>query len=130
MSEKLDKTISKSIFIVGLDGSQCSEWAFEKALQLLNKNEDKLILLHVLEFNTPSIFDPFHDKIDRLVNLDLEENAKKIKEKYSTICQNKQINFEYVELQGDPRNCMCEYVIQHKPNLLILGSRGLGILGK
>jgi nucleotide-binding universal stress UspA family protein len=136
-------------FATALDSSEHSHRAFEKTLQLI-KEGDELHLLHVLELSEPSLLDPFHDRIDRVLNEEKKQNAKKIRHKYEELCATKkvlarhhlhpplslpiinlsqnqtQIKFDYTELVGDPRNLLCDYARQRGIDVLILGSRGLG----
>jgi len=93
-----------------------------------NKNE--LFLAHVIEINEPSILDPFHDRIDFLVNLELKEKAKEIKEKYESFCSQNNIKHTYVESSGDARVQLCKLVNDLKIDNLVIGARGTGILKK
>lgn len=121
-------------YLVAIDSSENAERAFKCALDLINRNNvsanNELFLAHVVEINEPSIFDPFHDRIDFLVNIELKEKAKLTKEKYETLCAQNNIKHTYVESSGDARVQLCKLVQDLKIDNLVIGARGMGILKK
>eukprot|EP00026_Physarum_polycephalum_P020644 Phypoly_transcript_23367.p1 GENE.Phypoly_transcript_23367~~Phypoly_transcript_23367.p1 ORF type:complete len:155 (+),score=28.66 Phypoly_transcript_23367:98-562(+) len=121
-------------FLMCVDESLASDEAFKHVAPLVHPG-DKLIFLHVIEpiITQPIIaFPPLqvtpiitHD----VSNLD-EQKAKsaRLKLKYSTLCQDKQIFCEWLEEIGNPTERIKHVVDEIHPTLLVLGSNNKNIL--
>lgn len=114
-------------FVVCVDGSEASDIAYNRAISMVDGRQ--LILIHVIETPSSSILDPFHDKMDYLMNMKNRSTAKEIHEKYDKKCKEvKGLSYKILVLEGaDPRETICKYVHDLlKVDLLIVGSRGYG----
>jgi hypothetical protein len=49
-------------FVIAVDESEFAKKAFDKALQVIKKG-DELVLLHAVEIQHTSMFDPLHEPI-------------------------------------------------------------------
>ncbi|KAK7268193.1 hypothetical protein RIF29_20884 [Crotalaria pallida] len=57
-----------------------------------------------------------------------EERSASILSRALQMCKDKQVKSESIILNGDPREMICQAAEQMHVNLLIMGSRGLGML--
>ncbi len=67
MAAQSQPNTEHQVFVVALDDSEASRRAFEKAIALSRRGEkqiqddDKLILLHIVEIQKTSLLDPLHE---------------------------------------------------------------------
>ncbi|KAK9156959.1 hypothetical protein Scep_003533 [Stephania cephalantha] len=57
-----------------------------------------------------------------------EQNSAMLLSKASKLCKNRPVKVETMTKEGEPKEIICEVVEHTHPDLLILGSRGLGKL--
>jgi hypothetical protein len=101
MSELIHPKSGQTI-MVAIDESPNSREAFEMCLKIL-KPQDSLILAHIVEIQETSIFDPFHEPLDRIWNLEQREKAKSLQQTYESLCQhNKVCIFVRISLTTSP----------------------------
>ncbi|KAL3686114.1 hypothetical protein R1sor_004136 [Riccia sorocarpa] len=108
------------------------EWTLEKLIKKSSRNDFKLLLLHVQVpdedgldevdsiYATPADFNEAHEN-DRLKCLQLLKF-------YVSKCHEAQVSCRAWIKQGDAKDVICREVHRLKPDILILGSRGLGPL--
>jgi len=113
--------------LVPLDGSQHASRALEAAVGLIRnlKNAPNLAVLHVN--TTISINEP-------PVGVDLEEHIREEGEKMlapATASLSKQgIGFETYTKTGDPASVICKTAEEQHADLIIMGSRGIGLMSE
>jgi len=115
--------------LVALDASDFSRSAFNMALELL-KPGDSLALIHVIELVETSLLDPLHEPLDRLYNLEQRSKAKIVREFYEHLCRDNEVaNWMFFAVESlDARSAICDEVEKLQPKMLIVGSRGMGVL--
>eukprot|EP01089_Gocevia_fonbrunei_P017819 TRINITY_DN5898_c0_g1_i1.p1 TRINITY_DN5898_c0_g1~~TRINITY_DN5898_c0_g1_i1.p1 ORF type:complete len:149 (-),score=17.33 TRINITY_DN5898_c0_g1_i1:78-524(-) len=115
--------------MVAIDGSIHAKDAFNMAVNLLNKDNGVLLLLHCVPTVQSSILDPLHDKLDHVENVENIEKAKAIRTEYETLCNEQNITFEYEEIKtSNPGPTIAEKADRSNIELLCLGRRGLGAI--
>jgi len=123
--------------LVAVDDSESSKAAFLKSIQLMRTapndiedQRDMLEIVFVVEIQNPSIFDPFHEPLDRVWNYEQKEKAKKLQEEYSKLCQDYKIkNWKFQSVESDnARDTLCKFAEQEHADILVMGSRGNGLL--
>lgn len=113
--------------LVPLDGSEHASRALEAAVGLIRnlKNAPNLAVLHVNP--TISINEP-------PVGVDLEEHIREEGEKMlapATASLSKQgIGFETYTKTGDPASVICKTAEEQHADLIIMGSRGIGLMSE
>lgn len=113
--------------LVPLDGSEHASRALEGAVGLIRnlKNAPNLAVLHVNP--TISINEP-------PVGVDLEEHIREEGEKMlapATASLSKQgIGFETYTKTGDPASVICKTAEEQHADLIIMGSRGIGLMSE
>jgi len=113
------------VFLVAIDESENSERALQKCLELGNKG-DEYILVHIIEKNETTWLDPFHEPLDKYYNWQQQQKAKVVLQKYEKICQDMELKYAYENIEStDARMAICEEVEKKKPDILVVGSRGL-----
>lgn len=115
--------------LVGYDGSRASRKAVEKATKITKVFGAKLILVTVIpspvplvgELLVPSTFE-LKEAIET-AKRELEKMARELSEIH-------EINVEYRVLQGDPAEELTRYAEEKGCDLIIVGRRGAGRLGR
>jgi nucleotide-binding universal stress UspA family protein len=57
-----------------------------------------------------------------------EENSRKVVSRALDICKQKQVSATAAVVEGDPKEAICQAVEEMRADLLVLGSRGLGMV--
>ncbi|HWO54239.1 universal stress protein [Paenibacillus sp. FSL M7-1455] len=113
--------------LVPLDGSEHARRALDTAVRLMQslKNVPELALLHVnpsISINEPP------------VGIDLEEHIREEGEKVlapATASLSKQgIGFETYTKTGDPASVICKTAEEQHADLIVMGSRGIGLMSE
>ncbi|TNN07000.1 Universal stress protein [Schistosoma japonicum] len=127
-------TGNKKIVLMPVDGSNHSERAFQWYLDNLRSEDDELLFVCVIEpiFATPIIelamaSPPITDIMQSMQ--DNIENGKKMLQKYlmkarkhGVVCQ----GFAHVDAKPGPT--LVKVADEHKVDIIIMGSRGLGMI--
>eukprot|EP00126_Sphaerothecum_destruens_P001243 Sdes_comp13675_c0_seq1m3263 len=108
-------------FMLAVDDSDNSLYAFEYLRTNILKKGDKVFLIHIAP--------PILASREKLFQ-ESEQNAKVVISKFEKLLLNAKLEYESVLKFGDPRQLILDLVELHKPELLILGSYGLGHRGK
>ncbi|KAL6062836.1 hypothetical protein QOT17_003873 [Balamuthia mandrillaris] len=127
-----------------IDGSEASGRAFERALQLVDKEKGELIAVHVMEVFTPEetssplttflkLFNPLEDRMEHLNNVMEKEKAEELEQNYRGMFQlaSSQLKdrFTYTTIESpDAREAICKLIPDHDIDLCVMGSRGTGSL--
>jgi nucleotide-binding universal stress UspA family protein len=122
-------------FLVAIDGSQAGEHALNKALTLATPLKAEIVLLTVVEplsSYVPEVMLPTGDWVGwrGLPDVDLERkilNAGEVLlQKAQDTCKAAQLESRTRLETGQPRDVICHVAKEESPDLLVLGSRGLG----
>lgn len=122
-------------FLVSIDGSQASEHALSKALSFAVPLKAEIVLLTVVEplsSYVPEVMMPTGDWVGwrGLPDVELE---RKVLNAGQALLQNAQDTCKASQMEsttrleiGLPRDVICSVAASEQPDLLIIGSRGLG----
>jgi nucleotide-binding universal stress UspA family protein len=117
--------MTKHLYIVGIDGSECSERAVERAINLADKSGDRVKLIYVLNWVgvQPIMYEgigpPMITKEEEEARI--EENIiKPLLKKYNHL--NVQLDSEF--LWGDPVEILKNKVKNEHANMLFVGRSG------
>ncbi|PZU96554.1 MAG: universal stress protein [Pseudanabaena sp.] len=122
-------------FLVSIDGSQASEHALTKALSLAIPLQAEIVLLTVVEplsSYVPEVMMPTGDWVGwrGLPDVELEQKILKagqaLLQKAQDACEQQKASCTTRLEVGQPRDVICRVVVDENPDLLIIGSRGLG----
>lgn len=106
-----------------VDGSEESELAFRKAVHVAQKNNAKLLIVHVIDtraIQTPSGFEGnFTDEIVR--------QTKVIIDRYESLARERGVqDIETIIDYGSPKVMIAkEIAVEHKADLIMIGATGL-----
>nr|WP_305022904.1 universal stress protein [Lactobacillus sp. ESL0230] len=108
---------------VAVDGSKEAELAFQKAIEVAQRNNATLEILYVIDtksFQNVSSFDS--DMVEQVAN-----DAKEKLEKYYEVAQNAGIKEVHFSIEfGSPKAIIAQqFPKEHRIDLIILGSTGL-----
>jgi nucleotide-binding universal stress UspA family protein len=107
--------------LVPLDGSKYSEKALQRACEIVNVFDSKLIILYVVEKSLP------FNLLDRKEYLDiLRKFGNNTLEKSNKILSKKGINAKILLKEGNIVNEIEKTVKKEKCDLVIVGNKGLG----
>ncbi|XP_068663424.1 universal stress protein A-like protein [Aristolochia californica] len=126
---------SKKVIMVGLDDSTESlhslEWTLDHVVTPVTVGYFRIVLLHVkvpalyvLRFTSSGM--AAGDIITK-VESDLNRSAAAVSKAATEACEKRSFkDFEIEMVNGDPREELCEAVIRHKAEILVVGSHGYG----
>lgn len=106
-----------------VDGSEESELAFRKAVHVAQKNNAKLLIVHVIDtraIQTPSGFEGnFTDEIVR--------QTKAMMDRYESLARERGLqDIETIIDYGSPKVMIAkEIAVEHKADLIMIGATGL-----
>ncbi len=107
--------------LVPLDGSKCSEKALQRACEIVNVFDSKLIVLYVVEKSLP------FNLLDRKEYLDiLRKFGNNTLEKSNKLLSKKGISAKILLREGNIINEIEKIVKKEKCDLVIVGNKGLG----
>lgn len=117
--------MTKHLYIVGIDGSVCSERAAERAINIAEKSGDRVKLVYVLNWLAVqplmygSIAPPISSKEEEETRI--EKNViKPLLKKYKDL--NLQLDSELI--WGEPVEMLLKKIKDEHANMLFLGRRG------
>jgi nucleotide-binding universal stress UspA family protein len=117
--------MTKHLYIVGIDGSECSERAVERAINLADKSGDRVKLIYVLNWIglQPMMYEGIGPPIITREEEEarIEENIiKPLLKKYNHL--NVQLDSELC--WGEPAEILLNKVKHEHANMLFVGRRG------
>ncbi|MDX2254595.1 MAG: universal stress protein [Pseudanabaenaceae cyanobacterium bins.39] len=121
--------------LVSIDGSQASENALTKALALAAPLQAEVVLLTVVEplsSYIPEVMMPTGDWVGwrGLPDIELERKilnaGQALLKKAQDNCAMSQVESRTRIETGQPRDVICHVAEQENPDILVIGSRGLG----
>ncbi|KAG9444117.1 hypothetical protein H6P81_015457 [Aristolochia fimbriata] len=126
---------SKKVIVVGVDDGAESlhslEWALDHIVMPMNDQHYRLVMIHVkvpalyvLRLASPGIAGG--DAITK-VETELKKCAAVVSKSVAEACEKRSFkDFEMEVAEGDPREVLCEAVVRHKAQMLVVGSHGYG----
>ncbi|KAJ4790810.1 Adenine nucleotide alpha hydrolases-like superfamily protein [Rhynchospora pubera] len=124
--------------VVAVDDSENSHYALSWAIDniLANRREDcQLVVLHVQHFVETTFMYPVagHAVYAPTLSMDAvrkahEENSKRVISRAVDICKSKHVDALTAVAEGDPKDAICEAAEKLHADLLVVGSRGLGMI--
>ncbi len=117
--------------LVASDGSPSSLAAISFALSLLNHSKDYFIsIVYFVPLNPPQSL-PYLDHLDKVYNLEIEEEAVKVFDTITLFLGKKRnVTCEKRIGEGDVGEMIVDYAKNHKVDWLILGTRNLSGIKK
>jgi nucleotide-binding universal stress UspA family protein len=115
-----------SRILVAVDGSQAAERALESAIDLAKKYEAKLIILHVILQKLYAVTPTEAGVLTPTVFVsEMQAEGQSIIKKAGEHANCMGVDYECKMVQGIPADEIIKSVQTEKPDLVILGSRGL-----
>mmetsp|Transcript_11542 Transcript_11542/g.18806 ORF Transcript_11542/g.18806 Transcript_11542/m.18806 type:complete len:184 (+) Transcript_11542:187-738(+) len=123
-------------FAVCVDGSAGADNAFETAVSLM-KTADSLVVLAVTEIDALDSAPILLDDLDLAptsadsrsdVVAELSAASQVLLRRYVARGRAKGFPCTSEELMGNARDAICDWVEAHKPDIVVVGSRGLGLV--
>ncbi|TRM12954.1 universal stress protein [Lentibacillus cibarius] len=110
--------------VVAVDGSEASEKAFYKALDIVRRNDARLILAHVVDSRTFATAEAY----DRTLAERAEEYAKELVDSYVEIAKNAGItNLVRCVEYGSPKVKIAKDIAEtFETDLIVCGATGMG----
>ncbi|AGY60692.1 universal stress protein [Gloeobacter kilaueensis] len=121
-------------FLVAIDGSPASEHALARAIDIARPSGASLLLLTVAEVDSgafwPGVLPTGEPVYQGPPLVELEEVARAVGEaaleKARKLCEQAELACETRLEFGHARETICEVAEKEKPDVLVIGSRGLG----
>jgi len=116
--------------LIAVDGSKNSQNAFDMYVNQIRRDDDKVLLAHVQptpHLKTISLTEPLSLPTNEWMNQiqDGIAKSKKTMEHYEISCEQLKISKQPLLGSGKPGEAIVELAKQHKPQMIIMGSRGL-----
>lgn len=112
--------------VVAVDGSETAEVAFNKAIDIANRNQSKLILSHVVDTRAFATVEAY----DRSLAIRAEKYATELLNDYQKKAEEAGIKDVVVDIEyGSPKVKIAKEVApKHKADLIICGATGLSTM--
>eukprot|EP00127_Corallochytrium_limacisporum_P007273 Clim_evm14s246 gene=Clim_evmTU14s246 len=138
----MSSALSSGPIIIGVDGSHCSKHAFDWALANLYKADDELVIVYAFEppseaaseimlatdFEFAAVGSYIPDEQADAMNKKARDDAHRLVSKYAKICDDRNVNYRTIILEGDARDLICHEAENMRAKALVVGSRGRGAL--
>ena len=120
-------------YLVAIDASENSGWAFDYATAVMDKKNDVIHLMTVIAEPGPTTFSPFGDvahnhEVMLKARAAEKEKCKRRLRYFAHLCH--QLEFEQpIKMtlgSGHIGEIICSYIKEHKIDFLVMGRRGLG----
>jgi nucleotide-binding universal stress UspA family protein len=108
--------------LVGFDGSAHSKKAFEAAVELALKFNASIVTVTVIR---PPEFSPTIDEIDEVMD-EAERKFAPLLQEIKEKGIKSGLDVQSVILKGHPAESIVKYAYDHKADLIVMGTRGLG----
>jgi len=109
--------------LVAVDFSDASNTVVQRAIDIAQRNNTQLTLLHVVEYMPP--MDIAYEPVPTIAWIDEEALIKRAKSSLEKFCtEHKLVNEKQVVLLGAPKLEICQYARDKHCDLIILGSHG------
>lgn len=117
--------------MVAVDGSKMAELAFKKAVNIVKRNKGTLIIAHVVDTRSVTLFPQYDRPINHSQFLEQSTNAAtRTLDMYKEWAENKGLDrVETILRNGSPRTELSENLpTEHNVDLLVLGATGLSAI--
>jgi len=129
MADGSETLTPKRIIAVAVDDSEWSEQAFEWFMENIYNEEDQIILIHVVEQrHLPLLADAMVLEEWKHEVQKIEEKLKAFEQKYINRCKDFKFRVKFRVEEGKPGVKICEAAEKEKALLIVMGSRGSGII--
>eukprot|EP01132_Coremiostelium_polycephalum_P006187 gene6187-7703_t len=116
-------------YLILVDGSDNAKRGFDFTITNLVKSKDQITLVHIVHHIQTSLLDPLGDNLDKFSNIKEQGIASNLKEYYSRQCDSLSIKWKFTNIEGEDTNQSILNAIEIiKPDLVVMGSRGLGAI--
>lgn len=105
---------------IAADGSAHSKRALEKAIQLAKASDATIDLVHVV-----SAKESKEAALNSTGKIDLETKRKRMLQPLFDLIETEGIDYEYIELRGEPDFELVKYANHEPYEYVVVGSRGL-----
>lgn len=136
LSLKTDVLEAVMKFLVAIDGSKASQHALAQAIRLAASGNARIVLLVVIEPVNNVYFpgmmptgEPLvawqgvpADQMEKMVS----DTARSVLSEAEVTCREAGVQCETLLQSGSPRSIICEVAEKEAPDVLVIGSRGLG----
>ncbi|UOR11927.1 universal stress protein [Halobacillus amylolyticus] len=112
--------------VVAVDGSETAEVAFNKAIDIANRNQSKLILSHIVDTRAFSTVEAY----DRSLAIRAEKYATELLEDYQKKAEAAGVTNVVIDIDyGSPKVKIAKDVApKHQADLIICGATGLNVM--
>lgn len=109
--------------IVAVDGSEDSDKAFKKAIDIANRNNATLVLTHVVDVRTYATIVEY----DKVLVSRAREYGQELLDKYEQMAKEENVaNLKVLMKEGIPKVVISKEVVNEEDaDLIIVGARGL-----
>lgn len=130
MESKEEQEKSGNLILVAIDDDEGSVYSLQWALNNLSTSHDRIILIHAQRPPKTIFAAGFMIPVEvlRMLEDDAKKATEKLMAKATEICQAKSLTPKTLVQHGDAREVICNAVKKYNPDMLVLGSRGLGRL--
>lgn len=109
--------------LVAIDFSDASSSVIQRAIDMAQRNNTSLTLIHVVEYLPP--MDIAYEPVPTIAWIDEEALMKRAKTSLAKFCtEHKLENEKQVVILGAPKLEICQYARDNNCDLIILGSHG------
>ncbi|XP_060572925.1 universal stress protein in QAH/OAS sulfhydrylase 3'region-like [Ruditapes philippinarum] len=115
----------KRVVVVAVDDSEFASKAFKFYVDDVKKDGDYVFLLHVPDSLDLSLGSP--TTADKALR-ELKANVEAIEKKYTQEMENHGCNGRFKTAHGKPGEVICDIAKHEKAELIVVGTRGLGVV--
>lgn len=115
------------VILIAVDGSSDSEYAFNWTIENILKDNDYLVCAHCPEPMLLTTGDPVAISNQFKV---IEDGVQNLIAKFAEILKKNSIKGKVLRLTGKPKEAIIAASKDEKANMIVTGTRGLGIVGR
>lgn len=119
--------------LIAVDSSEYAEDAFNCYMERFHKEDNEVVLLYVIQNPMPPMAAPMAmgafpvHQFAALV-ADVQEKAKELMKKYTTLAQQKKVNVTEILRHGNPGEEIIDAAKDKNVGVIVMGSRGLNAI--
>lgn len=120
----------KRTVVIAIDESEHSEFAFDFFAEKIHREDDRVVLVHVPEYNNILSTSSFLTDPNIVTELlkDNEERISDLIDKYTTKMKDVHMSGHVKQQCGKPGEAIIETTREEGAAMLVLGTRGMGLL--
>ncbi|PAA79147.1 hypothetical protein BOX15_Mlig010515g1 [Macrostomum lignano] len=123
------------VVLLAIDGSKHCQRAFDYYVKQLRRHNDVLLLVHAIEppsvpgsLSVSNSGDAFLRKHAEMLEEQIAE-ARRMESRWKDSCRELGMNhFSFLLVSGEPGEAICRAAEEHSADMVVMGSRGLGLL--